>query len=51
MHRWLCIKGDVYRQIMFENYPAELLCNCSGILFFAEAARLGEAKTEARTDQ
>ena len=33
------------------NYPVVLLCNCSGILFFTEAARLGEAKTEARTDQ
>ena len=51
MHKWLCIKGDVYRQIRFGNYPAELLCYSSRIYFVTEAARLGEARTEARTYQ
>ena len=49
MNKWLWIYGDVYRQILFEKYPAELLCYCSRILFFAEAVRLWEAKTEAGT--
>ena len=48
MHKWLGIHRNVYRHLMFENYPAELLCYFSRILFVAEAARLGEAKTEAR---
>ena len=51
MYKWLCINGDVYRQKMFEENPVALLCYFSRILFVAEEARLGEAKTEARTYQ
>ena len=33
------------------NYPAELLRFLAGFIFFADAARLGEARTEAGTYQ
>ena len=53
---YICRYRDVYRHIMYGRldvvngyYSAQPVCYCSRSLFFTEAARLGEAETEART--
>ena len=51
MQTWLCIHGDVYRQKMSGTILRSCYAIVAGIYFVAEAARLGEAKTEARTYQ
>ena len=51
MQTWLCIHGDVYRQKMLGTILRSCYAILAGFYFVAEAARLGEARTEARTYQ